>query len=99
MFFMNLRDHKKWRKKIKQSYEVMSEPTAAVMYDEMLSHECITDDQMVQKTTFSSGVEVLVNFDEIERESMPPKGYNVSGMAGGIRQGHLVTELCVDNVS
>jgi len=91
MFFMNLRDHKKWRKRILDSYAVMSDPAAAVMYDELLLHEWITDDQMVQRTRFSSDVEITVNFDEIDREGLPGKGFRVTGLADGPRQGSFVT--------
>ena len=69
------------------SYIAMSGPAAAVMYDEMLSHEWLTGDQTVQKTTFSSGVEIQVNFDEIEREGMSAKSYRVTGIDGGKREG------------
>jgi hypothetical protein len=89
MFFMNLRDHRKWRQKIMDSYIAMSDPAAAVMYDEMLSHEWVTDDQMVQKTAFSSGVEIQVNFDEIEREGMSAKSYRVTGIEGGKCEGRF----------
>ncbi len=88
MFFMNLRDHGKWRRNIRDSYAVLSPTSAAVMYDEMLSHELVTDDRMVQRSTFASGVEVVVNFDEIEREDLPGKGFRVDGLPRGRHQGH-----------
>jgi len=91
MFFLNLWDHKKWRQKILDSYRVMSDPAAAVMYDEMLTHQWVTDDQMVQRTKFASGVEMTVNFDEIPREGLPGKGYRVSGLKDGPRQGSFVS--------
>ena len=91
MFFLNLWDHKKWRKKILDSYAVMSEPAAAVMYDEMLTHEFVTDDQMVQRTEFASGVEIMVNFDEIPREGLPGKGFCVRGMESGVRRGSFTS--------
>ena len=91
MFFLNLWDHKKWRKKILDSYAVMSDPAAAVMDDEMTMHEFVTDDHMVQHTAFSSGVEITVNFDEIEREGLPGKGYRISGLKDGPRQGSFVS--------
>ena len=78
-------------KKIIDSYRVMSDPAAAVMYDEMLTHQWLTDDQMVQRTKFASGVEITVNFDEIPREGLPGKGYRVSGLKDGPRQGGFVS--------
>jgi hypothetical protein len=91
MFYLNLRDHKKWRKKIIDSCAVTCEPAAAVMYDEMLTHEFVTDDQMVQRSAFASGVEITVNFDEIEREGLSGKGYRVTGLKDGPRRGCLVS--------
>lgn len=88
MFFMNLWDRGKW--KILDTYAVMSEPTAAVMYDEMLSHEWLTDDQMMQRSAFASGVEITVNFDETEREGLPGKGISVGGLADGVHEGSFV---------
>ncbi|MBT3376022.1 MAG: hypothetical protein HN742_17360 [Lentisphaerae bacterium] len=93
MYFLNLWDHAKWRRKIQDSYAVMSEPAAAVMYDEMLSHELLTEDMMVQRSTFSSGVEVTVNLDEVEREGLPGKGYRVTGLASGRHEGHFQRQL------
>jgi len=96
MFFMNLRDHKKWRKKVRDSYAVLSDPVAAVMYDELLSHEWLTDDQMVQRTRFSSGVEITVNFDEVEREGLMGKGFCVRGLGGGVRRGAFKSGWALD---
>ncbi len=87
MFFLNLGDHNRWRRRIIDTCAVLSEPSASVMYDEMLSHRWITDDRMVQHSAFSSGVEVLVNFDEIPREGLPGKAYRIVGLKGGIRKG------------
>jgi len=95
MFFINLRDHAKWRSKIADSYAVMSDPVAAVMFDETLAHEWMTDDLMVQQSAFSSGVEVTVNFDEIEREGLPGKGYCVTGLPQGRHAGHFQRMLCL----
>lgn len=91
MFFINLWDHNKWRKKILDCYNVMSGTVKEVMYDEMLSHKWITDDQMVQQTVFTSGVKITVNFDEIEREGLPAKGYHVSGSKNGTKSGRFKT--------
>jgi hypothetical protein len=89
MFFMNLGDHGRWRKKIRESYEMMSEVVKAVMYDELLSHEFVTDDQMVQRSRFSSGAQVEANFDEQPREKLAPKSFLVTGIAGGGRTGRF----------
>jgi len=64
------------------------------MFGEMLSHEWVTDDLMVHRSTFSSGVEATVNFDEIEREGLPGKGYCVTGLPHGRHEGHFQRRLC-----
>ncbi len=91
MFFINLWDHHKWRQKILDCYNVMSDTVKEVMYDEMLSHKWITNDQMVQQSEFISGVKITVNFDEIEREGLPAKGYHVSGSKNGTKSGQFKT--------
>ena len=96
MYFLNLRDHDKWRQNILDSYAVMSDPAAAVMYEEMTNHEWVTDDQMVQNSAFSSGVEITVNFDEIDREGLPGKAFRVSGMDDGPREGSFVSRWDVN---
>lgn len=93
MYFLNLWDHRKWRRKIMDSYVATSPTAAAVMYDEMLSHELVTDDQMVQRTTFASGVEATVNFDEIQREMLPAKGFRVTGLPEGTHTGSFTSSL------
>lgn len=50
--------------------------------DEMIDHEFLTDDGSVQKTTFSSGVSVIVNFSETETfkdgdTTVDPWGYSI----------------------
>ncbi len=92
MFFINLRNHENWRQKLLDSYNVMSDPAAAVFHDELIEHEWLTDDQMVQRTAFSSGVEIRTNFDEIAREGLPAKGYAISGMPDGSRSGCYTTK-------
>jgi hypothetical protein len=87
MFFMNLSDHRRWRKKIRDSYLMTSDLVRAVMYDELLSHEFLSDDQMLQRSRFSSGVDVNVNFDEQGRREMPPKSFRITGLASGVRSG------------
>ena len=37
----------------------MAEPTAAVFYDEMLVHQFVTDDQMVQPWSLKQGAQVF----------------------------------------
>jgi len=48
-------------------------------YQEMVNHEFLTPDHTVQRTTFSNGLRIVVNFGEKEYDlngrKVPPKGY------------------------
>ena len=62
---------------------------ASALVSEMLSHEFVSNDGMVQRTTFSSGMQVTVNFSKektytVEGEEIEPLGYRLhSGNTGG----------------
>jgi len=40
-------------------------------------------------------VEVVVNLDEVDREGLPGKGFQVDGLPEGRSQGHFRQELSV----
>ena len=55
----------------------------------MLSHEFVTPDRTVQRTSFSDGTEVVVNFGEKpyplpSGETVKPSGFHVGGLPKGI---------------
>jgi hypothetical protein len=50
------------RNRFIQSYKSATETAQKTGYSEMLSHEFLTKDHTVQKTEFSNGIEVWVNF-------------------------------------
>jgi len=52
------------RERLLRSYRNTCKLHEQVFYDEMLSHEFVTEDHAVQRTRFASGVEVTVNFGE-----------------------------------
>lgn len=52
--------------RIKQSIDLVCPWHEKVGYDEMVDHEYLTDDRMVQQTRFSSGWTAIVNFSETE---------------------------------
>jgi len=45
-----------------QSYKRVCPTTRRIGYDEMLSHEFLTPDHTLQRTTWSSGISIIVNF-------------------------------------
>jgi Glycosyl hydrolases related to GH101 family, GH129/Carbohydrate family 9 binding domain-like len=62
-YSFNWRDPK-LRERLLQSYRNTCKLHEQVFYDEMLSHEFVTDDHAVQRTRFASGIEATVNFGE-----------------------------------
>jgi hypothetical protein len=61
-----------------QTYQNVCKWIRKVGYDEMLSHEDLTFDHTVQKTTWSSGRSVTVNFGEIPFKGIKPMSYAIS---------------------
>ncbi|MEW6356757.1 MAG: glycoside hydrolase [Planctomycetota bacterium] len=52
------------RERLLESYRNTCKLHEQIGFDEMLSHQWLTEDRTVQKTTFSSSTIVVVNFDE-----------------------------------
>jgi len=52
------------RQRLLQSYRNTCKLHERLFYDEMLSHEFVTDDHAVQRTTWQSGLTVTVNFGQ-----------------------------------
>ncbi|CAA9297722.1 MAG: GH129 [uncultured Chloroflexi bacterium] len=85
MYFLNLHDYPQWRDRIGQADRATGDVLRHVAFDELLDHAVLTEDRQVQRTRFSSGVEVTVNFglalrDTGSGEPIPAKGYRVTGM-------------------
>jgi hypothetical protein len=91
-FTFNLFDYPAWRERIGLVERAMGETLRRVAFDEMESHAVVTEDRLVQRTRFSSGVEVTVNFGVAARdvgtgEPILPKGYVVNGLDRTARRG------------
>jgi len=74
-------DKDRWAKekpRMLQTYKNVCEWTRKVGYDEMLTHEDLTFDHSVQRTTFSSGRSVIVNFGEIPYKGIKPMSFKTS---------------------
>lgn len=59
---------KAYRKSLADSYKRICPTINAVAYDEMVSHQFLTTDHKVQRTDFSSGHSVIVNFSDTDFE-------------------------------
>jgi hypothetical protein len=89
---VNIFDLPAWRERIGLMERSMGEIMRSVGYDEMESHARLTEDSMVQRTQFSSGVRVTVNFgpapiDVGAGDPIPGKGYIVEGLGSTPRSG------------
>ncbi|MEM1515357.1 MAG: glycoside hydrolase [Thermoproteota archaeon] len=63
---INLEFWNKHRSLFLKSYQNVCTVFRQVGYDEMISHEFLTSDRKVQRTVFSSGVQIIVNFGDLE---------------------------------
>jgi len=77
---MVLFDRAKWEKekgRMLQTYKNVCEWIRTIGYDEMVSHEDVTPDHTVQKTTWSSGRSVIVNFGSAPFQGVPAMGFRI----------------------
>jgi hypothetical protein len=93
-----------WRKTFKAINDVLSPLQRRLAHEEMLSHKILTPDLLVQRTTYSSGVEITVNYGEFpfkleDGTTLLPYGYRVKESApnGHSFSGHVETNLLTKN--
>jgi hypothetical protein len=77
-----------WRDKFKAINDVLSPHQRRLAFDQLVDHRFLTPDYLVQRTNFSSGVEVLVNYGEFpfkleDGTQLPPYGYRVKDKSPG----------------
>jgi hypothetical protein len=90
MFMFQRRSWSASRDRFVRSYETATPVARATGYSEMLSHEWLTSDHAVQRSRFSNGVVVTVNFGD-ERVVLPggqvlsPLSHLVEGIDGPSR--------------
>jgi hypothetical protein len=72
-------------------------------HEELLNHQMLTPDLLVQRTNFSSGVEITVNYGEFpykleDGSELPPYGYRVrdAGPGGHSFSGRVETGLVIN---
>ncbi len=75
-------DKDRWsreRARMLQTYQNVCRWTRKVGYDEMLSHVDLTPDHTVQRTTWSSGRSVTVNFGATPFNGIAPMSFSIGG--------------------
>jgi hypothetical protein len=84
--------------------DVLSPLQRRLAHEELLNHQTLTPDLLVERTNFSSGVEVTVNYGEFpfklkDGTELPPYGYRVKDAAPGGHSfsGHVETDLVSKN--
>lgn len=75
-----------WRQTFKDINDVLAPHQRRVAHEELLAHQILTPDLLVQRTNFTSGVEVTVNYGEFpfkleDGAELPPYGYRVKDSA------------------
>lgn len=75
-----------WRKTFKAINDVLGPHQRRLAHEELLNHQILTADFLVQRTVFSSGVEVTVNYGEFpfrleDGTELPAYGYRVRDAA------------------
>jgi hypothetical protein len=74
-------DSARWQRdksRMLQTYHNVCDWTRKIGYDEMLAHEDLTPDHRVQRTTFSSGRSVTVNFGDAPYQGLKPMSYRIT---------------------
>jgi hypothetical protein len=71
-----------WRKTFKMINDILEPHQRRLAHEEMLKHEILTPDLLVQRTAFSSGLEVTVNYGEFpfkleDGTELPAFGYRI----------------------
>jgi len=89
-----------WRKTFQSINQVLAPHQRRVAFDEMTDHRFLTPDYKVQRTAFTSGVQVTVNYGEFpfameDGAQLPAMGYRVkdSGPGGHSFSGRVSVEI------
>ena len=83
---------------IKMANEVVSPVNKETFFEELISHEYLSADFNLQKTTFSSNTEVMVNMGPVKQTTpdgitIPAFGYQVKFKNGKIKKGQFKTSI------
>lgn len=82
------RDYWAWKDAIKEIDAVMTPHQRRLALEELLTHKFLTPDFLVQRTTFSSDVEITVNYGQFpfkmeDGTELPAYGYRVADKSAG----------------
>jgi hypothetical protein len=91
-----------WRKTFKSVNDVLAPHQRRLAFDELMSHQFLTPDYLVQQTAWASGVQVTVNYGEFpfklkDGTELPAYGYRVTdpGPDGHSFAGRVNVEVVV----
>lgn len=84
LWVLDKRTYKKNKSRLIRSFQSVCKWAERVGYDEMINHEFLTDDHSVQRTRFSSNIEVIVNFSS--QEFILPDGKKIPTLGFLIRE-------------
>ena len=87
--------------RFKACYDNVCRWRRAVGYSEMVNHERLTRDGLVQRSTFANGASVTVNFSDEPRTvkdgvALPPHSYLIAGAAAKQAGLAVGVPVCVD---
>jgi hypothetical protein len=89
-----------WRKTFKAINDVLAPHQRHLAFDQLVNHQFLTPDFLVQRTAFSSGVQITVNYGEFpfkmeDGTELPAYGYRVKDNAanGHSFSGRVSTEV------
>jgi hypothetical protein len=79
MYMFDKTGWEKIKPRVVESYKNICPVVRPLGYEEMLSHEFVSEDHAVQRTRWASGAEIVVNFGEAayrlpDGRSVPPMG-------------------------
>jgi hypothetical protein len=82
------KDYWAWKDTLKSINAVMTPHQQKLAFEELLSHKFLTPDFNVQRTVFSSGTEVTVNYGQFvykleDGTELPAHGYRIEDKNGG----------------
>ena len=85
---------------VRTSYQTVAKFHEMVGMDEMVDHEFLTDDYLVEKTTFSSGVNIIVNLGHVAYRGdgyvIPGRGWRIIDIEGHAEVQHFSTNVITD---
>ncbi|MBI3971238.1 MAG: hypothetical protein HY332_08105 [Chloroflexi bacterium] len=98
------RSYRAWRSTFKAINDIVAAHHRRVAHDELVDHRLLTPDLLVQRTRFSSGVEVTVNYGEFPYQledgtALPAHGYRIVDPSpdGRSSRGHLAIQCVTEH--